>query len=316
MKYLTVSNLFLVSLLLTGCLQTKTSLPRLVDIPTPGFSGNVDLYLPDSPHPKEDYIEIMRLDVQRPGSLPTKELASYAIEMAKREGLDGVIIEGKKDTVETQPNGSSAKRSLLNAVGVKYISQMGYISTYPREAYVFSHKNKRWTRAASFEMTPAGQPMHIWAKSREDSMMVLSDLFPYREYHLLYESKNWVSQVGNWGQVKARALYKLGDWATKKVSVSYGQQDRIQTIHIQDLETKRFITVGYKYNREGKIKSRLISEQPKLPQIIEEYAYDTSGRLDYKILKKGLKGQEELFMRIDYEFYTLQDLSRWKKEIP
>ncbi|MEM7368029.1 MAG: hypothetical protein AAF587_05470 [Bacteroidota bacterium] len=314
MKYLTVSNLFLVSLLLASCLQTKTHLPRLVDIPTPGFSGDIDLYLPDSPLPNEEFIEIMRLDIHRSGSYTTRELTSYAIEMAKREGLDGVIVEGKKDTVDTAPNGVNAKISVLNAIGIKYLKKMGYITSYPREAYIFSQKNNRWTRAASFEMSPAGRPMNIWAKTREDSMTLLSDIYPYREYHLLHETKNWVSQVGGWGQVKARALYKLGDWATKKVSISYNQQDRIQQIQINDLETRRFIKIDYKYNKEGKIRSRLISEQPKLPQILEEYAYDTSGRLDHKILKKGLKGAELPFLRIDYEFYTLQDLARWKKE--
>ena len=289
---------------------------RLTDIPTPGTSKGISTFFPDTPPPSLPYIEIMRIDIKKRGTVTAKELLKIAAEKAKKEGLDGLIVEEKREERWTDYEGYGHKNSCLYTMGIKFIATMDYVEQLPRLAKIYAlEENKTWTHVASLNIEPSGQLASSWGRNLSDSLILQTEIIPYSEYHLLHEKKNWKEKFDEFGKVKGRTLYRLQDWELKSVSLNINPKGQLKSMFVQDSQHHKDILIRYRYDKLGKLKLRTISDNSQNPMMVETFRYDEEGKLEGLLISKGKKGEEVPYLKVEYEFYTKEDIPKWVKVI-
>ena len=299
--------------------QTK----RFTDIPTPSHTNNVEIFFSSEVDQiKKRYIktEVIKVSVSEGKSY--KQLINKLKQKGANRGVDAIIIldstnigkmasdEIMAEEISKIISGENIEITYSNDVehnlyglGIKYIENINYLSSYIKTDSVFSIVEKQRKLINLVTRDLAGDILFITG----DSLHYMQMIHQYSNQHLISEQINWTSEINKKKQVIERNFH-YPEIETKKSKIGYDFLSRPYQILItyKDSDDKDLIRIFYS-DRTAKIRERTIHIQStNESDMRNNYHYGKYGELTKQTIYNTLNNDSSL--EITYAYYQNDDL--------
>lgn len=307
--------LFFSCLLSLAVLANSTSAysqhKALTVLPPIPHNKQVEVFFENETSISKDFVDYYDLRLVKRGHLNSKEMVSFLKQEAQAKGVDA-IIELKTWNESTERSTfldllmseegeeiptTTIFYTVIEGRGVKYLENID-LAEFVKAGKVYADGN--WIGEVQF--LPNGEISETSATS-DASEKLLETFYQFSESRLLREKKDWRTYRNEYGEVKKRKKYRMGDWLLERVNVRYDQKypDRIKVIKVmQHLDEEAKVSkIRYLYDEESGLVGRSISGAVEMQQ---RYVFKGSQLVKIKLTYAGQEYDIEL------EYYSPEDL--------
>lgn len=307
----------LLGLTLQSCIgyYPANSNERISDIPTQPHQEEEQLLF-SGEWPKEEYVKIAAIEVAGGENTSYVALVKALRKRAQGYGADAVMVQDKntvQDVSSSTYNStvSTSSTSLLQGIAIKYKKNLD-LSLMPKrqELQLYSMETSSFQPLLNLQLSPGGE-----VKEKEVLQPQATDYYNrfvkrYSEHHLVKEQGNHWIQKEQEGYVVERQQVQHGI-ILKQVEIKYDAARRITKILVKELQAPQqeveLEEIDYTYNEAGQLVSRHITRR-KIPYLLEEYTYDSSGKVgQVQVYTPKAEGKAP-FLKSDFAYYSLEEI--------
>jgi hypothetical protein len=291
---------------LSACSYQTYHLPQqLLYIPLEPHRNDVELYFNAELPAEKDYYKVIGLSVS---GEDYNTLLIGLKEKGRQTGVDAII--NVNQATYTIGGDIISSYQILQGVGIKYRKNMEYISRQLKQKNVYQYKNPV-TEPVMIYQAPFHMMGHeIISNQRPDSL--------YKRYvrnfsleFLLDDTQHWRYSEDFSGKVTVRQRMLPGS-VNPVVTCRFtynaaGNVNQINVTHHQSYPAVQH-QIQLVYDDQGRVAEKQIYNRKKQLQYREVIHYDADDRVSRIILTRIRAGQENPFLRTDYEYYTVDEL--------
>lgn len=285
---------------------------RISDIPTQPHQEEIQLFF-SGEWPKEEYVKIAALEVTGGENTSYVALVKALRKRAQGYGADAVMVQDKNtvsDVSSFRTDVSTYNTSLLQGIAIKYKKNLD-LSLMPKrqELQLYSMETSSFQPLLNLQLSPGGE-----VKEKEVLQPQATDYYNrfvkrYSEHHLVKEQGNHWIQKEQEGYVVERQQVQHGI-ILKQVEIEYNAARRITKIMVKEpntLQQDEQEVITYIYNEAGQLVSRHITRK-KVPYLLEEYTYDSSGKVEQLQVYIPKAEGKAPFLKSDFAYYSLEEI--------
>lgn len=318
------SFFFLIFLCCSACLQTypvRDTPPigkRLSPIPTFAHNKEVTLFPPGSFPADSNYFKIVTLEVKGPNFY--EDLQKKMMAEGAKAGVDAVLLAEPK-TIPT--DASPYPEMSLSGIGIKYHDQLDYLSNYLKAKHIYHRVDTGWEQVARVDWSLDGKEQLVTDLTGTGDSILAKYVKPYDLWHLLWEqNENWKytfvnvrPQRSTTFRVLHRRYYIEGKQQKSckfffaNINAPRPNKARIYAKPPHALFSPYSQTVLImNWLPNGLLADMKIIPPKKAPKLRYSQTFKADGKCLGGVMQWYREDGEHItFLKIAYEFYTLED---------